>query len=396
MSRGFQRIAKSQSFSVTDATNTADPYEYKLLSENIQSAPGTLSFANIGVLAFNPAGSTYSERTPYGQRAFTALVDYAVLDWHIIREDREVGLGFNTPLPGGGSAYSIRTTLPFIKRIGDTEPDDSIYDGLYRDANTPVDLQLFDLVGNGTFAQANPLQNLGAALAVGDWNGGSPSPANADFWVDSDVKTGTYTTGRIYINAERVPRGSQIRVLYKAKGDWAVAVQKAVSEYTGKGTAENDLDYLAVVTPGSPAPNTGKPDAYGRLGTVLYFQSTELNKTMTARFEYKRKDGSTVQTAPVQFTAKDFTTESISGTNVKFATADISGFLPNLNGPTDWRIAGGVIQGVSVKSRVIYKDGDQTPVVDDNGTPNDKTDDKIIQKWRIQDVDTSITATPGS
>ena len=59
-----------------------DPYEFFVYS------PTVGSLGNVGVLAFNPIGRDYTEFTASGSQPLTARIDYDVLDWHIIREER--------------------------------------------------------------------------------------------------------------------------------------------------------------------------------------------------------------------------------------------------------------------------------------------------------------------
>jgi len=368
--RNFERLP------ATGAWDTGDPYQYKLISANItQAAAGTPSFANLGVVAFNPSGATYTESTPYGQQAFTAYADYAVLDWHILRDDREVPSVF----ADSTGAVPVRTTVPNIKRQGNEEFDGkTIYPGLFRDTDNPADIAVFDLQ-NGHL-NAGGTYTPGEALTPGDYDKRLNAPdKDADYWINYNGRQGTYPSGTIYINTNRVRPGSQLRILYKAEGDWAVSVQKAFSAYRVTLNAATN----------APDTRPGGFDAYGQEATRLHFGLGDLNKSFSAIFEYYKTDGSLARTGPHQFTADRTTDDGVdmSGARLRYATADIRNFLPGLDTmtarpgtayPAGWRVVGEV-QGVSLKTRVIYRDNDS-----------------YKNSWRIQDLDTYITRSPAT
>ncbi len=345
-----------------------DPYEYKLLS------PNASPFANMGLVAFNPAGANYSERTAYGQQAFTAYIDYSVLDWHIIREDREVP----SAVFARDGAIPIKLTLNAIKRTGDVEPDQTTYQGLYRNA-TPTNAQIQDI-------QVFNLQT-GATLqgATFDDSGADPRDPEADYWVDTDGRSGSYRTGTIYINERRVERGSQLRILYRAEGDWALAVQKAFAQYRpALDESSGDIVYL-------PRPNDY--DSFGQDYTQptrprLYFDLNDLNKSVVATFEYTRNDARTdnlptlVRTPPIQFAID----EKGIGEDARYAFVDLASrsqdiinkHMPGIAAGSAPRVVG-TISGVSLKVRVIWKDNASTS-----------------NAWRVQDLNTYITRSASS
>ena len=367
VTRAFTRLKKS------DAFDANDPYEYKLVSDNI--APnGTATNANFGVLNFNPSGATYSENTSYGQRAFTAYVDYAVLDWHIIHEDRDVPSAF---ISAGGGLVPVRTTLAFIKRYGDTDSDNSTYNGLYNVANdaNKTDIQIFNL--------DDPT---GTPLVAGDYNNTANTP-NADYFIDDDPRSGTYRTGTIYVNTARLKSGVKLRILYKAEGDWAVSLQKAYDTYslatsTAGGTVR--ANYITSGNFDSFAVSPGKG-----ANAQIRLPYTDLNKAFLVTIQYVTAAGVVKRLSPIQMVADgdsslDTTIEDPAapgnGNDKHFAYIDVSKYLSgdvNKAGEfldaTDW-YPYGTIRGVSAKARVIYHDN--------NNTTN---------SWRIQDLDTFLT-----
>lgn len=348
--RDFVRLPANAAF------DNNEPYEYKLLSANVGK------YANFGVVAFNPAGANYSERTPYGQQAFTAFLDYAVLDWHIIRDDREVP----SVLTGSDNAIPIKTTLSFIKRVGEPEPDNTIYNGLYRDSDEAHDIEVFDLSGTARFQPP-----LGEHLETGDYDKRTTTDADKDIWINYDERGGTYRSGTIYVNKDRVPPGTQLRILYKAEGEWAVSLQKAYSTYE-----------QALRDDGGVSPDPRKYDSFGKQGQRLVFHRNDLNKSVVATIEYRPSGSSDlVRLAPFQMTISEVGT----GTqDAGYAFVNVRDYIPVTqrsafdSAGDNWRVVG-VASGVSLKARVIWKDNASTS-----------------NTWRIQDLDTFLTRAPGS
>lgn len=361
--REFDRIPASASW------DTTDPYQYKLRSPNIVTGSSGATqpiFANIGVINFNPTGGNYNEESANGTQPFTAYLDYAVLDWHIIKEDREVPnvltIGSD---PNQPRLVPLRTTLTKIKRTGDSEVDATTYNGLYGDENSPVDIQVFNL--------NDPT---GTPLVQGLYTDGVPTPLNADYYIDAEGKGGTYDSGTVYFNVNRLPAGTKVRILYKAVGDWAISFQKAYERYELTGTPfpiNGDFDGVARSIPGE------RPE--------LRFPFSDLGKAFVVTIEYTMNVNGVAtvnRLAPIQMTTE---TEPfpIPNTNPleRFAKVDIIKHLPP-NAQADfasanfagWNVSGSVV-GVSVKTRVIWRDAD-TP------TP----------RWRVQDMDSYLTPKP--
>lgn len=364
VNREFDRIPVASNWDSTD------PYQYKLRSANVALGGQATTFANIGALNFNPTGGTYTEETTTGSRPFIAYLDYAVLDWHILRDDREMPGGFTGP----GGTISMRLTVPSIKFVGDTEMDGTFYSGLYGDTGNPVAIQVFNLNDPS-----------GTALIQGDYrdvNGNvNPSPANADFYIDNDEKGGSYRTGTIYMNAARVPAGSKLRILYKAVGDWGVSFQKAYNRYETAVDSTN---------PGvrSPFPQKGRADAYGIAGAgttaQLRFPLADLNKAFVVTVGYTLPDGTVKRLAPIQMTADTVGDDPAANTAIydaRFAVLDVYKFLPpSVQGEfvsaASWGVNGS-LSGVSIKTRVIWRDSDSGAA-----------------RWRVQDMDSYLTPQP--
>jgi len=342
VTRAFRRLPAS------DNWTSDDPYEYKLVSANIAAAPGGTSFANLGQIAFHPSGATHVEESNTASRGFVAYVDYYVLDWHILRDDREVP----AVSPDAAGAVPIRLTLSRLKRNGDANSDNTLYDGLFPSADT-------DPASNYDLRVVR--MDTGAVLTQGDYDLRDGADAGADYWA-RDGRDGTWDTGTLYVNSSRLPVGTPLRVLYKADGDWAVSVQKASSVYRS---------WVASQSGRPPADRTdaglvfGDPSRFGIEGSRIYFWRSEINKSVVIRLETFDSAGEASRQAPLQVT--------IDRTDGDHAYVDIARLLPA--GTVRYRVFGGEIRGVSTKVRVTWKD-----------RPDDRA------PWQVQDLDTYLSA----
>jgi len=306
-------------------------------------------------------------------------------------------------LPVAGSRpIAMKLTVPFIKQAGTPEADNSFYQGLYQNANVQASIEVFDLQGTSTTVSNNPTANLGRPLIGGDWANRDTTDSAADYWIDFDEKSGTFRNGTIHINADRVPAGTQLRILYKAQGDWAVSIQKAAATYT-RATDNGNALSRPVISELDAATRIlgGDPNTYGQQGNNLYFHFNELNKSVVARIEYRDSGGAITRTAPIQMTIEDVVKETqtvgSNSYNVTYGVIDVSKYVPQLTSATTagWRVVGAV-SGVSIKARVIYRDAGASPVTtetDGGGTQRSVVNERA---WRVQDVDTYLTRGSGS
>ena len=350
--------------------DTDNPYQYKLVQPNIPDGGAGTTFANIGMLAFNPVGATFNE----GGQAFSAYIDYAVLDWHIIRDDREV------PSVTAGSAgdVPIRLSLGKIKIAGDDNIDGTLYDGVFpstsQTANSDIVVVRLDT---------------GSLVTRGDFANRATTDATAGFWVNNEGHDNTYGSGVIYLNTNQIPKGTPLRIMYKGDGDWGISLQKACANYKPSLTTAGAYELHPPLTPTNhdADPTTdklplGDSAQFGVLSQsgaeYLVFNESELNKSVAAIFEYTDTGGALVRTAPIQFTIGsetdlDTTDDASATVPWRFATADITRYMPGRDIAKPWRIVG-TIKGVSIKSRAIWKD---------------ETTRKA--RWRVQDLDSYLT-----
>ncbi len=369
VSREFDRLT------LTGVWDSNDPYQYKLASRNIGGDPDATGAggvidnqANMGVLLFNPAGANYTEATASGNRPFTAFLDYMVLDWHIIRENREVPstiLSTNKLVP-------VRTTLSFIKQVGEAESDGAIYFGLYGGVNSP-DIDIFDL--------SNPT---GAALVAGNYRAFIQRGvgADSDYFIDDDDRGGTYRTGTIYLNRDRLAPGTKLRILYKAQGDWGVAFQKAYSRYRAILDPTDGTGYARF-----PLKNDFDTVGFNRLeptGAQLRFPFQDFNKAFVVTIQYQTRSGQVKRLPPIQVSADGDgrQSEDLTKYDVRYAFVELGRYLPyadreafagrGADPVVSWLPV--EINGVSVKTRVVWRDNDS-----------------VTDPWRVQDIDSYLT-----
>ena len=344
VSRQFRRIAFPPSFS-------ADPYEYALMPKTANVA----DFATMGVIIFNPLGADYVERSALGRVPLTAKIDYNVLDWHIIREDR--------PLPGA-SPYTVRLTLKDIKRVGEYEADQRKYTGIWRDPAAP---HVSVLIYNLSTGEEVPASEYSVNFREG-------------------VVTFSDAYGDMLRSRSETPT---FRFFYKAHGDWGAQVQKAASAYRMSLNNTSNLAYGEYYLGGG---------AFGGNPTRMYFPMMEAGKTITIRelWYYSRN----IVTGNVTLRRSSNETYRINSDpalfqGMGFGSLTWIDLLDNHSSATDtavgWaldqpvEVAQGV-RGISFKVRVVWNGGAS---VTRTGAGNVST-----LRWRRNDLDTFLTRSP--
>lgn len=346
VSRGFaDRTADWRCAPASFAWSTTDPYEFLVLS------PNEGSFANIGVLVFNPLGRDYTENTPAGPQPLTARIDFDVLDWHIIREDR--------PMPAA-APFTVKLALKNLKVLNYPEADGTKYAGLFRDSTIPpanrVDILVYDLSTGNRIAPAN---------------------------YTVDYRNGAITFTDAFGNANA---NGNFRVFYKGRGDWALSIHKASSLYRRRLPAGGN-DHEANISFAQYYLGNG---AVGR-ATRMYFCPIDAGKSVAIReLWYDDNTG-----APVKVTNESYRINADRG---RFETLDVPGVGPRVFtwidlkekhadavvwNPAQTGQAATGVQGVSFRTRVIYNNGTvyrQTPVGVVNST-----------RWSRIDLDNFLT-----
>ena len=170
-----------------------DPYEYVWVSPQFGAA-------NIGILAFNPAGYTQVVQTATGTQPLTAQVDYVTYDNHILREDAIVS---------ATAPYSVKLALPFILTTGDFLPDQTAYNGMFLDNASPVDVLIV---------------NIATGAVIGEWSNGAAVAGTFNLNARAGVITFDAATPNI--------ANANLRVFYRAQKNWGVMVQKPSAHYS--------------------------------------------------------------------------------------------------------------------------------------------------------------------
>ncbi len=237
--RFFVQLPKSgQAFSAVD------PYQYKLLNENI------------GVLLFNPIGNgVFISREGHDREPLTARVNYDVYDWRILHDDFRVDIGV---LPGEVSSANPQAVfaqhkLPVggLKVAGNAGPD-----GL---PNTPIptletargdgttdtsgangpkadNFVLMDLDTGGIYCEVNPSNPSQNLISI------DKSSGVVTFYdLDNDPTNGI--TGVILlpdgttVNVQMDNRA--VRALYMVNQEFSVQVLKSAAQYSVATTPTN-------------------------------------------------------------------------------------------------------------------------------------------------------------
>jgi hypothetical protein len=333
------------------AWSSNDPYEFYLDPANsprIGAANGIQ--ANVGILVFNPLGRNYTEYTSTGPKPLSARIDYDVLDWHIIREDR--------PLPAS-TPFQVSLSLANLKKLGDIEDDQTQYADLFSGIQRS---------GSGPFG--NPVDMMVYNASTGTY----VDPANYTV----NYKDGTVTFSDAFggVNAS-----ATMRFFYRAHGDWALQIQKASASYRQTlglpSFAEFYIGGTGGVTGGNP--------------TRIYFPLSEAGKTVSIREYWYRNANGTArianETYRINSNRTQFQTLQLGGaqqvcTWIDIAASDKHPDAVSFDASSTGYAALGV-QGISFRTRVLWKTG---------GTVSQTANGNVIStRWRHADLDTVLT-----
>lgn len=224
-----ERVSRKFEYVAPGSFDRFNPYTFTLLNNYRAN-----SFAP--TIAFNPIGQNRTVRTNLGSRPLTAHIDYEVLDWHVIHEERTVPSPSNVD-PNG---YVLRLTLPGIKVAGRRYNDINPIGGpLGTPVNQPVytgltpDLANASVVGLDLTDNTLMMDNSPGGLIVDYANGVIRVPAAVTKYTPfgGDLKNQDI-------------RGHDVRFFYQATGDWAVQVSKAWSNYQRRDVGIKNLTNL--------------------------------------------------------------------------------------------------------------------------------------------------------
>jgi len=330
-----------------------DPYQFYLdpnQSPRIGAANGI--GANVGVVVFNPLGRGYTEYTSTGPKPLTARIDYDVLDWHIIREDR--------PLPPS-TPFQVSLSLQGLKQLGDIEDDQTIYADLFSGIDrttTPA-----------PFATASDF------LVYNASTGTFVDPSNYTVNYREGLVTFTDAFGQNNASAT-------MRFFYRAHGDWALQIQKAASSYR--------QHYSADAAPGFAEFYLGGWNGGGGSPTKIYFPLSDAGKTVAIReYWYTTANGPAhAANETFRINANRALFENPSGNQVltwvdikdnhNSLTDTATGFDTSSTG---YAVLG--VQGLSFRSRVLWKTGSAVTATSAGNI--------ISSRWRHADLDTILT-----
>ncbi len=334
---------------------TDDPYEYAWYTNN------GANNANVGVLVFNPRG--HVNTNPGGgsvvnQQSLKARVDYLIFDNHIIRDQRSCP---------SQSPYAVKLSLGLLLTDGDIGGDGTIYSGMYRGgaANSSPDIMIY----NGNSGQEIAEYSVDPGDKTIKWRYWdstksvlyAPAPVRTNF----DPKSGFITLDASYVQANNL-QNAPLRIYYKTQKEWGMQVQKAAAHYTQTSTASDlltkpNLFFIGDGTNGSKA-------------TRLYFSPSEAGKTVTLGEYYLSLNGNNNNTPYTheiyQIIDNQAQFDTLNGSSLPYIDitdqhADIKSQTPTFTAQVTGR-AISYVQGVSLKSRVIWRSSDRWRKIDND------------------------------
>lgn len=349
VSRKFKLMSATPVSSGGSPNFDSDPYEYMWYGS--QQSSNT----SIGILLFNPTGYDQVALSSRGNQPLTARIDYTIFDNHIIRDDRVMP---------SSAPYTFRLSLNHILVNGDVLDNQAsynqfnsalaAYNGIFRDpSNITSDLIIFDMTTGDLVGLWDKFNGGAGVLQVG--------PSNP---VPFDPVTGTVTMDPGYIIANNL-QNANLRCLYRANKDWGMQVQKAAAHYLPAGTTtEIDYRHYLVAPAGSSNP------------TRIYFAPCDAGKSVVIGQYYDLSlAGTPAANNPISNEVYQIVGDPALYDSFNLPYIDTKSKHPTFTGfsATQTGLAVLNVQGVSVKSRIAWRDG---------------------SRWRKLDNDTILAATP--
>lgn len=274
-----ERVARKFQYVAPGNFSRRDPYEFTLLNTY-----NTLTFAP--TIGFNPVGANRTVRTNLGPRPLRAHMDYEVMDWHVLREERTV------PSPAQpGNGYALRLSVPGIKVAGRSYPGlDRVGETSGAPAMLPFSGVTPDLAGYSVVA----LDLTDNTLMLDSPRGAN----NVEGALQVDYSTGIvtippgvtkYTPFGQALTGQDI-RGHDVRIFYQAVGDWAVQVTKAFYSYqrvavdpSPGGWASLQYNNFAahILAPGESLAGLGYTAPADRWTAVLVFPRKDAGHAIT-------------------------------------------------------------------------------------------------------------------
>lgn len=373
--------------------STDDPYQYKLINENL------------GVLLFNPLGNgIFVSRQGHDREPLSARVDYDVYDWRILHDDFRID---PSVIPGETLPTSPQTLIaqhklpvPSLKVAGHAGPDNLPI--------TPIPILELPVPTTGPANGVPPLAAPGttdtsAANQPGPDNfvlvdmdtGGvfyKVDPTSGEQLITVNKSTGVVTfnslsnslTGGI-IGELLLPDGSvsdvqmdnrAVRALYMVNQEYSVQVMKAAAQYSMLFSPAN-LGVGQFYIGGTPQPGTGVPGA-GSSWRIYFPQCDNGRKVTVGDVTYL----SSADTLVHDMVGQDFLIQNRINDPLGLPSIDLTQVDPNatsvsfLNG-----IGARDIKGDSVAVRVLWNP--TTFHLTGNATTNLNNLINFGSNWRI-------------
>ena len=298
----------------------ADPYQFKMLD------PVS------GVIAFNPLGYGYEEMTARGKEPLVAHIDYTVLDWHIIREERKLPDIFRS-----AADQEVKLTLRFIKKGGETvEQDGSIYAGLAPTVAFPItrDVLAIDVETGVVYDETSVIAD-------------PSSPTNGELVFQVNYKEGIIRFDPAFVDIHNNDQtavssfqGKTFRIYYRAEGDWALQAFKAYDVYRRSYTL--------------PDPSTDPTQYLGYHqyyfdNNRIYFPKCYAGCTVAVDYSYRlSSDG------PDAFVTGEAYQISEASRSDPYCWIDLLLNVQRVHGPTAQISRIAKVYGVSIGTRVIW------------------------------------------
>lgn len=296
--RRFLDLTASMNPDGTVPWGTNDPYEFVVRD------------SSAGVLAFNPMGYGYEELTATGKEKLAAYMDYDVIDWHVIREERKVP---NAPSSPNDDYINVRLSLKGIKpKEGTTNYDNTKYLGIT--PGLPYSVVAIDTENGRTY--------------------------NEDSLVDvfniSAIKV-NYKDGIISFHKSLHDRA--FLIMYQAADDWAMQVFKSFSKYNRRYDIPANLD------------NFGYDNYYLGNDERLYFPKCYAGATVAVGYSYRLNGSTTDNFVPGE--SFQISTDTDSGTGLCYV--DLRQELLD-SGKSNFQITQvNKVYGTSIGVRVIWR-----------------------------------------
>ena len=340
--RAFTKIDRASAF------DTTDPYQYKLLNENL------------GVLLFNPIGhEVYISRNGNDRQPLQARVNYDVYDWRILHDDFRVDAGVTPGEPSiaNPQLLSCQHKLPVdsLKVAGLAGADglpnppiaplesvrtDGTTDTSAANGNGTDNFVLVDLQTGGVYCENNPQFTTQRLIHV-DKSTGIVSIEDMDGLKANGI------TGALLLpdgNIVQVQMDNRaIRALYMARQEISVQVLKAAAQYSISSSPVN-------LSPGQFYIG-GTVSGVGQPWRIYFPRSDNGRKVTIGEVTYRNSGSSYVQT----LTGQDFMIKSRPDPTLSLPSVDLTdvdGFATAIDFTNG--IGARSIKGASVAVRVLW------------------------------------------